>query len=760
MRKLIPVLIVAALILSLLAACTTTPQSVTPTPSTDAGDAHTPSPTPSTDASDAQMPATTKEHETTVKTGGMEIPNYNASDRNQEFDDVLLCNYHEASLNDSFEDNRIVVIFKYNYIGEIDISYFDRLGELATVISIQHENNTIQNNETITITDRNQRMIYLTLKEHDKNTVLSVVKELMLWEDVLVAEPKYIRYVAWNSISDPLFDDQNSLQPLTGIDIESAWTYSTGNTNIIIGIFEDGVDLTHPDLNGRVANANYSGTYSGSHGTLVAGIIGATRNNNIGISGISQSSIYVLDTSQFFSSLYYARYVLGIRIINCSFCFVDEDDKPTVFSAEEELYISSIDCLLVCAAGNEGSDMTIESNRLYPACYTHTLSNVISVGSCDPNGTRSNFSNYGVGYVDLYAPGREILSTYPTALCNTNHAIIGSGEYDPRHIELYYHINSGTSFAAPHVTGVASLLLSLYPDMTPAQLKAHLINGASSGRLNAGVAMNITTSGYVDIGDNTYHYAKCTVCNGTHETTGVLHDYGAYTYSDGTQHFRECSVCGHRKTEAHTFSSTVTYLNNSNHYRTCTLCGYQQNEAHVIGAPYSAYSDDKHYATCSICAGQVEEAHTPTGPYTYYNDYRHSATCSVCANSIHVAHTIVGPYTGYDGDYHYANCSVCNHQVLTTHTAGAPYTFYNNKKHYATCTKCGTQTLRDHTSNGIYVNKGDNGHRTYCTKCNSYYLEAHHWVFNNASWRFECLYCPAISSTGQSPYSHDDEELQ
>jgi subtilisin family serine protease len=133
--------------------------------------------------------------------------------------------------------------------------------------------------------------------------------------------------------------------------------------------------------------------------------------------------------------------------------------------------------LFVAAAGNNGTDN--DKRAHYPSNYD--LPNVISVAALDRKDTMASFSNFGVKTVHIAAPGREILSTW---LGNT------------------YREASGTSMAAPHVSGVAALILSSEPNLSVAKLRERLLesvdelsplNGkiASGGRLCAAQSLGV-----------------------------------------------------------------------------------------------------------------------------------------------------------------------------------------------------------------------------------------------------------------------------
>jgi len=164
----------------------------------------------------------------------------------------------------------------------------------------------------------------------------------------------------------------------------------------------------------------------------------------------------------------------GIHILNASFAF--DKYEPAHYQA-----ISNYPGLFVAAAGNNGTNN--DTTPRYPASYV--LSNIISVGASTEANTRAIWtngqaSNYGKTSVHLFAPGDNILST--TKLIDL---IAGP----------LYGRKSGTSMAAPQVTGVAALMLSKNPNLTPLQIRTYIVNNVdtasafsnsiSGGRLNA-----------------------------------------------------------------------------------------------------------------------------------------------------------------------------------------------------------------------------------------------------------------------------------
>jgi subtilisin family serine protease len=205
------------------------------------------------------------------------------------------------------------------------------------------------------------------------------------------------------------------------------------------------------------------------HGTHVAGIIGAVRGNSLGLDGVAGSSVKLMilravpDGDERDKDIANAiRYAAdnGAQVINMSFGKAYSPQKDAVDAAVR--YAESKGVLLVHAAGNEGANL--EASPSYPTRHFlsgGTAPNWIEVGASAPGSADSlaaSFSNYSHTGVDVFAPGVSIWSTVP------------KGGYERL---------QGTSMASPVVAGVAALLLSYYPSLTPAQVKDILIQSAT-----------------------------------------------------------------------------------------------------------------------------------------------------------------------------------------------------------------------------------------------------------------------------------------
>ncbi|SEA59842.1 S8 family peptidase [Alkalimonas amylolytica] len=291
--------------------------------------------------------------------------------------------------------------------------------------------------------------------------------------------------------NDPRYSQQWYLQALPGIQAEGAWAESTGNQQLVVAVIDTGVDYNHPDLvaniwqnpleqangqddsgNGYIddirgidtANDSSDPMDDDGHGTLIAGIIAAAGNNNRGIAGVNwQLQIlpckFLDDLGEGFTSdaIECLDYILdlkvnhGIPIVATNNSWGSPSFSSALYQAVQKHHDAGI--LFVASAGNSASSLPF-----YPAAFD--LPNVISVAAHDRDGQLADFSNFGRGHVSLSAPGVQMLSTY---------------------LDNGYASSSGTSMAAPVVTGLAALLKSARPDLDTQGLKHHLlVEGAAA----------------------------------------------------------------------------------------------------------------------------------------------------------------------------------------------------------------------------------------------------------------------------------------
>ncbi len=298
------------------------------------------------------------------------------------------------------------------------------------------------------------------------------------------------------------------------LDAPEAWDITTGSRDVVIGVIDSGVDINHPDLaaniwvnpgetpnngidddgNGFIDDVNGWDFYDNDntpndgngHGTHVAGTIGAVGNNNSGIAGVNwEVSILPLRflgddgsgwTSDAVAAVNYATMLkrdFGINVAATNNSWGGGGYSRTLDRAIESANDQGI--MFVAAAGNQGSNN--DTNPSYPTNYD--APNVISVAALNRNDNLASFSNYGTTTVDVGAPGVSIYSTLP-----------GNS----------YGSFSGTSMAAPHVTGIVGLLNAAKPGISITEVTNAILGTvdtvqslqgktASGGRVNAAAAL-------------------------------------------------------------------------------------------------------------------------------------------------------------------------------------------------------------------------------------------------------------------------------
>lgn len=225
---------------------------------------------------------------------------------------------------------------------------------------------------------------------------------------------------------------------------------------------DDPYDITDTDYGNNDVSGPSVDMEDVKHGTHVAGIIAAKRNNNLGINGVANNvRIMTLravpDGDEYDKDIALAiRYAVdnGAKIINTSFGKYFSPNAEWVIDAIK--YADEKDVLIVNAAGNESTDLdqtAVYPNDQFPDAPTEVADNVLTVGALNfeyGSGLVAGFSNYGKTNVDVFAPGVKIYSTVPNNK---------------------YEFLQGTSMAAPAVTGVAAIIRSLYPKLSAEEVK-------------------------------------------------------------------------------------------------------------------------------------------------------------------------------------------------------------------------------------------------------------------------------------------------
>ncbi|WP_243735170.1 S8 family peptidase [Paenibacillus turpanensis] len=268
-----------------------------------------------------------------------------------------------------------------------------------------------------------------------KKSVRRMMRAYSKLGEVEYCEPNY-RFKAFFTPNDTYFSYYQYGPQM--VNAPAAWDVTLGSEEITIAVVDTGVQIGHPDLEQKIVpGADFVDgglpNDGNGHGTHVAGIAAAVTNNARGIAGMAPlvriMPVRVLDSSGGGSLSAVANGIVfaanqGAKVINLS--LGSTSGSYTLQNAVN--YAWSKGAVLVAAAGNEGV-----STPNYPAYYA----NVLAVASTDSSDRKSTFSNYGT-WVEVAAPGTDILSTYPGG----------------------YVFLSGTSMAAPHVAGLAALLAS------------------------------------------------------------------------------------------------------------------------------------------------------------------------------------------------------------------------------------------------------------------------------------------------------------
>ncbi len=384
----------------------------------------------------------------------------------------------------------------------------------------------------------------------------TISRQLMSLPEIEYAEPDQIlRHTL--TPNDVQYVNQWHYSGTWGINAPAAWDITTGSSSIVVAVVDTGI-TNHADLSGRtvpgydfigdtlVANdgggrdsdpsdpgdwissaEDASGYFAGCgasdsswHGTHVSGTIGAASNNGIGVTGINWNSkilpVRVLGkcggyTSDIVDGMSWAAglSVAGVpanpnpaKVLNVSLGGYGSCDATWQTAISN---ITAAGAVVVAAAGNSAFD----ASYFVPA----NCSGVITVAATDGDGWLAGYSNYG-STVEISAPGGDfnwdpgVLSTL-----NTGTTVPVSDTYD------YYQ---GTSMAAPHVSGVVSLMFSRNPYMTPSQVlqilqstvKAFPGSGScntsicGSGIVNAGAAVSaVTPQTFSDVSTSYWAYS-------------------------------------------------------------------------------------------------------------------------------------------------------------------------------------------------------------------------------------------------------------
>lgn len=343
---------------------------------------------------------------------------------------------------------------------------------------------------------------------------------------------------------------------LDDVGLTKAWDYVRTNKAVTVAVLDTGAKADHPDLAANIVGALNMTTDGGDgndvtgHGTHVAGIVSAVSNNGTGVSGTSfnagilslrvQSAAGTIDPLWIVSAYDYIlahRVDLNIRVVNMSiagYATLTDWEADDLCKKIDEARAAGI--LTVCAAGNSGVSYTDGGVKKYVTlpypCYPGDYDGVLSVINIDDSDMISGSSNYNVDGVtntsknstkDLCAPGTKILST------------TRSGGYG---------ISTGTSMAAPVVSGIAALLFTADPSLTPDKVMEILESTADDlgdpgwdskygyGKVNAYAAVKKVV-GLMDLSGATVSAIGDQAWTGSSLTPGLTVTYNGVTLDEG-----------------------------------------------------------------------------------------------------------------------------------------------------------------------------------------------------------------------------------
>ncbi|MBB2481318.1 S8 family serine peptidase [Bacillus sp. APMAM] len=306
------------------------------------------------------------------------------------------------------------------------------------------------NGKDFNVIEKVDKLQYMVIKVRQKDK-LAKVMETFQKNNRVISVSRSAVYKTYGSLGDPKKSEQYQLSQLK---IDEAQKLA-GKNKVTVAVIDTGVDKNHPELKGIFSKDSYNvinpmdqGTPD-VHGTHVTGIIAAKKGNGIGGYGINPNvnilSIDVFDRGMFTTDYNIAQAILyavqhGAKVINMS--LGSSAASPLLQEAVESAIAKGV--TIVAAEGNDGIDMPN-----YPASYE----GVIGVGSVNKSKQLSYFSSFGPS-LDIVAPGEDIYAPI----------------YDLEKKSSFETL-SGTSMASPMVAGVASLLLSKYPNLKPEQVE-------------------------------------------------------------------------------------------------------------------------------------------------------------------------------------------------------------------------------------------------------------------------------------------------
>lgn len=427
-----------------------------------------------------------------------EIPNNGKDDDNNGYiDDVNGWNFLGDAVKENMEYTRIYKRLKSKYEGKpaSTISAGDRAEyDLYLSAKAEYEKELNETQQSITQYKQIKQQI---LAAH-KAVSAKLGKENYTKKELAAMEATTQEMQQYKSGLIQIQNNVNENIPSALKELDEAIEYYANRLDTHFNLNLDGRaivgDNPYDITDNKYGNNNVSGPTKDKedvkHGTHVAGIIAAKRDNNIGIDGVANNVKIMAVRAVPDGDEYDKDIALGIRyavdngakVINTSFGKYFSPNPEFVFDALK--YAASKDVLIVNAAGNEGLDLDtkmVYPNDQTPQNSTEIVNNVLTVGALNyeyGSGLVATFSNFGKSNVDVFAPGTKIWSTTPN---NT------------------YEYLQGTSMAAPAVAGVAAIIRSYYPKLTATQVKNIIMNSGISTKASVVVSENTLNKKFTDL---------------------------------------------------------------------------------------------------------------------------------------------------------------------------------------------------------------------------------------------------------------------